>query len=977
MSAKVLERVAFIVLLVCFARLVSPQPAAAQMSFSDTAGTSHLGTPPDYATEVLQDPWDFSSESDLGNYVRSADTSGNVSIDSGMLAAPHGSFFHLLSPPVCDANPSGKTGPGVSIDTNRYRYLTFRVYSANSSALNALIFTGCNYFESLWRSESFFVQPGWGVYTVDLQTIGRSVGISTPWNAVPATGLRIDSVSGSPTVFDWMTLTGDGGDSIAVNYSWNAGGTTKMYSMFLDDDTNPLNGFDRVLVQTGDANPSVQLAARSLYPGSSYRVNAVESNDFAALIPDPWDMAQVSDIENLSGAQASVGASGISLTPQGGGSSFDLAVHNRSIPGTRFRYLRLDMTLAQPANVTIKFTQNGASLVAGTFSGVTGRQAFTLDLGAVYGWQTTVTRLSIDVSGASVFTIHQASLRNDAFGVADSNPNTVVSPRVYHANAAPIVKILQPDAAGGADFAAQELGNPWNMDDTEDFVNLFSISSPRIFPNNVVDGLAGNFFGGSSIANDYDPHAESLNTIDRPTAAVDTSRYKNLTYRMKIEAPQDIVLGSVARVVWRVDSEAASSFYNGDDTVSFDGWNTYIQDLRSIKLETLQHPTGSYPAQPWYGKISHFRVDPHEFSSPTAFFFDYIRITADDEANERFLLTLDATDIDSAPGQTSASFFYNTNPSTSGGTLIGSFTLDQPPHVLWDTRLVPDGSYYIYAVVTDGKNSTSRLASGSLVVNHLRAQDTAVPSLVVDNPVQGSTLYDTAIFAGYALDDVQLATIDVLVDGAWIASFRAGLFDPRAQQTYRSFAESGNAGFRSNVSLASIAPGTHTLSIRAWDTAGNVSSSEGISFTKVVGVDPSPYPNPAPGNDAPFDVPLGLYMTLSSTANLKKGELTVRLRKAKGCSNVAVYGTTGRNLTDVSRMTALGTKAGVTAFSLKAKGVRPFVSSKGEKIYLVATCDGAVRRTRALSLNRYRGRKFTKSSLWLRAVKRKIAPISS
>jgi hypothetical protein len=934
-----------------------------------------LSAPPDYATEVLQNPWDFSSDSDLGNYVKAADTSGNITIDGGTLTAPAASFFHMVSPAVCDANPSGKTGPAFSIDTTRYRYLTFRAYSSELNGLNVHAFTGCNYFENFWRSETFFVQPGWGVYTVDLQTINRTVGISTPWNGVPATGLRLDVIVGKPVVFDWMTLTGEGGDSAAVNYSRNAGGTTKLYSMFLDDDTNPLNGFDRVLVQTSSTTPAVHLSARSLSPGSSYRVIAVQSNDFPALIPDPWDMAQITDVENLTSTRASLVSTGISFSPQAATSSFDLAVHRKTIPGNRFRYLRLDMTLAQAANVSIKFVTGGGTVSAGTFSGIAGRQTFSLDLGAVSGWSTTIDRLIVQLSGLGAVTLHQASLRNDGFGVADLSPQTIISPRAYHANSAPRVAVTQPDAAGGADFAAQELGNPWNMDDTSDFVNLFSIRSPRILPNNVVDGVSGNFFAGSSLPNDYDPHAESLNTIDRRTSTIDTDRYKNLTYRLKVDAPQDIVLGSVVRIVWRVASESALSFYNGDDTVTFDGWNTYVQDMRSIKLEHLQHPPGSFPAQPWYGRVSQFRVDPHEFSTPTAFYFDYIRVTADDEANSQFLVTLDVDDVDSSPSQVTASVFYTTSATISGGTLIGSFTLDQAPHVIWDTRQVPEGSYFIYAVVTDGRNSTSRLATGKVVVNHSRAQDIIPPILVVDNPGPGATVYDSAVLAGYALDEVQLAKVDVLVDDVWLTALQPGFFDPRAQALYRSWAESGNAGFRGNVSFANIAPGLHTLRLRAWDTAGNPTSSEVMQFTRVIGADPSPYPPPVAGSDMPIEVPIAPLMSLSSSSNARTGELAVRIRKGTGCDTIALYGTTRRNLVDVSRMILLGAKKRGVGLSLRARALRPFVGRRGESIVLVATCDDSIRRTKVPTLNRFPGKKVTNSSSWLRTLKRKMSPL--
>lgn len=959
-----------------------PGLSHAQLSFSSPASTTIMSSSPEYAGEVLQNLWDFDSREDLGNFIQLADTSGNITIGGGFLTAPPASFFHLVSPPVCWAYPSGRSGPKYYIDTTRYRYLTLRVYSPGVTALGVLVNTGCEYFLDFWRSESIFLRPGWHTYTIDMRTLPRASGVSTPWEAAPATGLRIDSgLSGNTVVFDWIRLSGDGGASVTENYSFAAGATTKRFSIFLDDDTNPLNGHERVLAQLSDSSSSVTFSSQHLLPGKSYSLVGVESNDFPTLLANPWDMRDLTDIKQVDAGRVELAADGVLFTPSAPNATFDLAFRDVLIPAAYFRYLQVKLTAAQNTTASVRFVGTSGVHTAASFAVAAGQRTYNIDLAGSAGWSGEISRLLVGVADMTPLTVHSVSLRNDAFGPADTAPITRVAARTFRVNAPPYITINQPDAAGGADYAASELGNPWNMDDTLDYVNLFGVTNPRILPDSVVNGVAGNFYAASNIAGDFDPHQESLNTRDRPVTPLDTSRYRNLVYRMAIDASQDVVLGSVIRLVWRVTSESPMSFYNSDDIVSFDGWNTYAHDMKAMKLEPLQHAPGSYPATPWYGQVSHLRVDPHEFTPATEFFFDYIRVTADDEANSQFLISADVTDIDSNPTGVTTSLYYTTGTTASGGTFIGSFTANQPHHTLWDTSSVPDGEYYIYALLSDGTNSSSRVSTGRIKIDHSRPQDTTDPILIVDNPGPNSTLYDTFVLAGYALDDIQLAKIDVLVDGIWKQSTRNGLFDARAQEQHRELAESGNAGFHTAISLAGISAGNHSLEVRAWDTAGNVTSSGAIPFIKVAGADPAPYPRPTPRNLPPIVVPKhtpvpnnppGSKLRLTTKTTRRKGELSLAITRGNGCSTLSLYGTTQKNLTNLSTMTLLGSTSGATSLKLLASKLKPFAPKNGEVVNIIATCDGAIKRKRAISTARFPGKRVKTSSRWLAALGRSI-----
>jgi hypothetical protein len=988
MKLNLIIKITFLFLGLISSFLYSASNSLAQgLSISSPSITGAvLSSSPDFATEKLANPWDFDSSQDLGNFVKLADTSQNITIANGLLYAPSDSFFHLLSPPVCSANYSGKSGPAFYIDSTKYFYLSFRLYASAPSFMNLLVNLGCNYFENLWRSETIYLKAGWNTYTVDMRSIGRSSGSSTPWTAVPVTGLRMEpALASPPTIIDWVRLSGDGGEVYNINYNFDSGATSKWYSLFVDVDDNPDNGYEKALRQVTNSVAAASIDSKNLFPGDAYKVVGIESNDFATLIPDPWDMEQTSDLANLSNVTVQKVADGLSVTTTPTNSTFDLANHGQTLPANPFRYFRIDLT-AQSATNMLVYAYNSIVGAPNTPAAIipisTGRAVYTVDLGTHESWSGNITRLVINFAQPQTVILHDASLRSDGFGTSQAGRNIVTSAGLMQINQPPIIKILQPDADGGADYASVELGDPWNMDTITDVVNALNVSESQILPDNHVGGIQGNFYSAVSILNDYDPHQESLNIYDQGRIPIDASRYKNIVFKLLVDAPQDIVLGSVVRLVWRVDSEGPLSFYNANDTVTFEGWQSYSQDMRSVILEELQHPDGTYPSQPWYNQISHFRVDPHEFSTPTRFVYDFIRVTADDESNTQFLLTVDAEDVDTDPSQVTVSLFYNSSAVASGGTAIGSINLSQARHFLWNTSAVPNGEYYIYAIADDGKNSTSKVSNGRIVINHSRAQDSVAPILQLDNPVNGATLYNSFVASGYALDNIQLAKVDIKVDNSWVKTIFTGRFDRRAQEAYRSFAESGNAGFRNTVDLSSVSPGVHSMEFIAYDTAGNQTSSGVFSFTKISSADPSPFPEEAPSNTAPLPVPTRVppvatpapaQVTLGVKANKKANTLNFTVSGASTCANLSLFASDNSNLTNLSRMTNVFSGAGAATLKLAAKGVPAYKpKNKKQKLHVVVGCDSSVVANKALSVSSFKGKAASKVPSWAKSLKKKL-----
>ena len=942
---------------------------------SPSASGIVVPSPSDFATEVLNQSWEMRSISDTANYVAAADYQGSIfNFSDGLLnIAGPSSYFYLLSPGFCPSNPIGRTGIFYPIDTTKYRYLLVRMYSERPSTLRVLVNFSCNYFENYWVTATVPTFAQWKTYVIDLQTISKSsvVGTAPNWGSANATGLRIDpATDGASTLVDWVRLVGAPPDeSHELDYSFSPVGSAR-YSIFLDDNQNMTDGVIKELVTDRASTEPVSINGHHLRPGAYY-VGGIEAHDFASLHLDPWDMSNSNDAILPAGMTANFSGGILSGTASPGLNYFLLNNFNTNFEASTFRFLQFKMGTSSIAAVAVIFYNNLSQVVGTKYITVTpGMNTYQLDMNTVSGWSGTISRIQFGFDPGISFNVDEIAIRTDGFGPPEPTPTTRWAPAPIEVNHPPTLTILQPDELGGEDFASTVLQDPWNMDTLSDIGFKANQQNARFLLNNNVSLQQGDYYEATSINNDFDPYQLSLNTTDSVKMA-DTSRYKNLTFRVLIDRPQDINLGSVFRLVWHSDQEPQDRYFNSDDIISFDGWNTYAMDMTKVKLEVEEHPPGSYPSNPWYGRVNLLRVDPHEFSTPTAFYYDWIRLTADDEANEKFAFTFEVSDLDTPLSQLLVSFYLNNTQSTVGGTLLGTVSGDSARTLVWDASATPDGTYYVFAEVSDGINSYRRLATGRLVVDKARAADTLAPIFEVANPVAGATVYDTLNVAGYALDNLQLATIEARVDGQLIGSFGTGLFNPAARNLAPKFAESSNAGFFSTLSLSGVSAGARTLELKAIDTAGN-HTFRSISVFKAPGTDPNPYPTPTPVQEDAISVPVGPEPTPPPTLRLSatlssKGALSARVTGGESCSSIQLIGAT--NLADAREFKgsalAIKDKPAAATITFKASRLRG-VTKKGSKIFVAAACSGTVRSsTRALNIHAPVPRQRRTSSAWL------------
>jgi hypothetical protein len=139
-----------------------------------------------------------------------------------------------------------------------------------------------------------------------------------------------------------------------------------------------------------------------------------------------------------------------------------------------------------------------------------------------------------------------------------------------------------------------------------------------------------------------------------------------------------------------------------------------------------------------------------------------------------------------------------------GQTLIGTDTT-APYSVNWDTTGVSDGSHMLYIVAYDAAGNTAQVARTFTV-------DNAAPTVAITSPADGAAVFLSTTIQASASDNNAVTQV-VFYDGATVLGT-----DTTAPYSY-------------NWSTVLAARGQHTLTARAYDAAGNVTTSAGVVVT--------------------------------------------------------------------------------------------------------------------------------------------------
>ena len=299
-------------------------------------------------------------------------------------------------------------------------------------------------------------------------------------------------------------------------------------------------------------------------------------------------------------------------------------------------------------------------------------------------------------------------------------------------NGKPRVKITSPSRMTGAEYSRDELGNPWDMSDSADILNLDASYNPFL-PESLVNGLHDEKFEnglfiaesdldtvvgtGTTVGGEVDTNIVLNVPADKP---IRTNIYRYFCTRLQIDPttiPRDgdpsklNIAALVSRVVWdRISgdvgltrdwelTEAEFIFPNSDR-----GMATYCIDLWD---DTHTYLTGTRYRE--HDTIFRLRYDPIEAINPTKFAIDWVGLYAENYTNssKQFEITYELEDVEG--DSMNVSFFYDNDFFGQDGTLIGTSTkLGNGSHSFtWNANGVPDGTYYIYVVVDDGNSNSS------------------------------------------------------------------------------------------------------------------------------------------------------------------------------------------------------------------------------------------------------------------------------
>lgn len=873
-----LQRLLQLVLITGLSTGLASKAALAQVSLGDPS-PGKIKSCDDFATQEFADPWDMSNTADINNFFPERDVIDFISHGFGGgrftgVTSGANNTLYLFSPVVIGSHAAGgRYGETLNLDPTKFTHLSIRMKNDKVDPHGMLVMfdRGRNYAtqRSVSEADAIPTKTGWNTYTINLPALPlSSAGDTRSWTAGSITGLalRPTTQSGASIELDWVRLedpSSCSSSSSSISYSANASGGNEYFNLYLDDDQDPFNGFAKQLVadQLATGNGTASLSSPlGMAPGTYYPV-ALLSSDYATLKKnDPWDFSGPSDLLNagdISNPRFEGGAY------KGTTTSSDSAVYLKlgaAISASRFK--KLSLKLSRPAgagNFFLIWVSGGIpSIKTVTAAHHIGGDVYQVDLGQEASWNGSIDTLIVrPAGGANVeFSLDWVSLRSQGFVTSLSTDElagtTTKSAQPLVINAPPLATLTEPNNKGGVALKA------WNMN-SGDFVNYGNLTggadaahpgetSTTFLPDvRLVDGLRGDFFKGTNVAPSDDPVQYSTFPHTPNELTFDANEYRNICFKMFIDVPFILtdLDGSMARVVWKkLGSETYES--TGAFVAIYDGWSgtkwyEYCDDLKTLEPEPM---LGT-----WDGQIQEFRVDSHEIRHAAPYYYDYIKLRKDDSStNGKFVIPYNLSDADD---NATLSLYYTPTKSTTGGTLIAGGLTKSSRHYEWDTTTVPNGTYYVYSVATDSRNTTTTLASGRIVINNGGATATSAPVLSVAAPQNSDVICDTLQVKGYALQSDRLedvASVEVLVDGAIIDVVHPSLFSSAAKNAYPS-ADSSNSGFERTYAFSGYSAGAHTVSIRARSTDGGV-TTEDISVTKGTGsctalrADPNPAGSP-------------------------------------------------------------------------------------------------------------------------------------
>src|SRR5205823_2333534 len=140
------------------------------------------------------------------------------------------------------------------------------------------------------------------------------------------------------------------------------------------------------------------------------------------------------------------------------------------------------------------------------------------------------------------------------------------------------------------------------------------------------------------------------------------------------------------------------------------------------------------------------------------------------------------------------------------GANLGAEDTTAPYAVSWSTAAAAPGTHVLTAVARDAAGNTVTSTAVSATV-----PDTTPPTVAVTAPANGASVSGVVTVSASASDNVGVAGVQFLLDGANLG------------------AEDTAAPYAVSWSTTTVSNGTHTLTARARDAAGNQTTSSAVT----------------------------------------------------------------------------------------------------------------------------------------------------
>ena len=170
------------------------------------------------------------------------------------------------------------------------------------------------------------------------------------------------------------------------------------------------------------------------------------------------------------------------------------------------------------------------------------------------------------------------------------------------------------------------------------------------------------------------------------------------------------------------------------------------------------------------------------------------------------------------------------------GANLGAAVTTPPYSISWNTTTATNASHTLTAQAFDAAGNMGSSAPVTVTVSN----DKTPPTVAISSPTAGQTVSGVVTITASAADNVGVTRIDYLQDGQVLAVLSPAVFT-----------------FTWNTTT--VSNGSHSLSARAYDAAGNATTSAAVTVTVSNVASPPPPPPPAPTRSpykgVPFSVP--------------------------------------------------------------------------------------------------------------------------